>query len=139
MREIHHGLPQKDFVRPSTGIVEVTVCSESGLLKTPSCPGEVTLPFLEGTQPTRYCDLQDGNAAAASVLALEGMRLDSLFVRDDALLGELKMPELDLDLLPGVSPDNRRNSSPQGQPSQSRPQGSQDYGLELHQYNPLLD
>jgi penicillin-binding protein 1A len=139
MREIHQGLPQKDFVRPSTGIVEVTVCSKSGLLKTPSCPGEVTLPFLEGTQPTRYCDMHDGNAAAASVLALEGMRLDSLFVRDDVLLGELKMPELQLDLLPEAPPDNRRNRSSQGQPSQSSSQGREDYGLELPQYNPLLD
>ncbi|MDR2028491.1 MAG: PBP1A family penicillin-binding protein [Treponema sp.] len=138
MREIHQGLPQKDFARPSTGIVEVTVCSESGLLKTPSCPGEVTLPFLEGTQPTRYCDLHDGSATTSSTLALEGMRLDSLFIRDDALLEELKMPELRLDLLPEAPPEDRRNR-PQSQPAQSNARDSQNYGLELPQYNPLLD
>jgi penicillin-binding protein 1A len=135
MREVHQGLPFKDFVRPSTGIVEVTVCSQSGLLKTPSCPGEVTLPFLEGTQPTRYCDLHDSSAAASASLVLEGMRFDSLIMRDDALLDSLKMPELRTDLLPEIPPDNSRNRSSPREPSRN----NQDYGLELPQYNPLLD
>jgi penicillin-binding protein 1A len=100
MREIHQGLPLKEFVKPSTGIIDVTVCTKSGLLKTPGCPGDVTMPFLEGTQPTRFCDLHDSAAAQSSQVNLEVMRLDTLLMDSNSLLGELKLPELRLDQLP---------------------------------------
>jgi penicillin-binding protein 1A len=95
MREAHQGLPAKDFVKPSTGIIEVTVCAKSGLLKTANCPTEVTMPFLEGTAPVRYCDQHDG-AGIRSTVSIEGMRQDALFMDNSALLGELKLPELRL-------------------------------------------
>jgi penicillin-binding protein 1A len=95
MREVHQGLPFKDFVKPSTGIVEVTVCAKSGLLKTANCPSEVTMPFLEGTAPIRYCDQHDGGGIHSPV-SIEGMRQDALFMDNSALLGELKLPELRL-------------------------------------------
>jgi penicillin-binding protein 1A len=95
MREVHQGLPFKDFVKPSTGIVEVTVCAKSGLLKTAQCPSEVTMPFLEGTAPTRYCDQHEGGGIRSPV-SIEGMRQDALFMDNGALLGELKLPELRL-------------------------------------------
>jgi penicillin-binding protein 1A len=100
MREIHQGLPLKDFVRPSTGIIDMTICTKSGLLKTPNCPSDVTLPFLEGTQPTRFCDIHGGGGQTASAQILEGMRFDTMLIDDNALLGGLKMPELQMDLLP---------------------------------------
>jgi penicillin-binding protein 1A len=100
MREVHQGLPLKDFARPSTGIVDVTVCTKSGLLKTPGCPADVTMPFLEGTQPTRYCDQHDGVTARANQASIEGMRLDTMLMDSVGLLGELKLPELRLDQLP---------------------------------------
>ena len=60
MREIHQGLPRKEFPRPS-GITEVTVCKKSGLLRTPACnEGAVTLPFISGTQPYQNCDYHNG-------------------------------------------------------------------------------
>jgi penicillin-binding protein 1A len=96
MQEVHKGLPFKDFVKPSTGIVEVTVCAKSGLLKTPNCPTEVTMPFLEGTQPTRYCDQHDAGGIRREPVSLEGMRQDTLFMDSGVLLGELKLPELRL-------------------------------------------
>lgn len=95
MREAHQGLPHKDFVKPSTGIVEVAVCAKSGLLKTSACPSEAIMPFLEGTQPTRYCEEHEG-AGIRSRISMEGMRQDALFMNGDALLGELKLPELRL-------------------------------------------
>jgi penicillin-binding protein 1A len=95
MREVHQGLPFKDFVKPSTGIVEVTVCAKSGLLKTANCPSEVTMPFLEGTAPTRYCDQHEGGGIRSQV-SIEGMRQDALFMDNGTLLGELKLPELRL-------------------------------------------
>jgi penicillin-binding protein 1A len=96
MQEVHKGLPFKDFVKPSTGIVEVTVCAKSGLLKTPNCPSEVTLPFLEGTQPTRYCDQHDAGGIRREPVSIEGMRQDTLLMDNSILLGELKLPELRL-------------------------------------------
>jgi penicillin-binding protein 1A len=117
MREIHQGLPLKDFVRPSTGIIDVTVCAKSGLLKTPACnEGDVTLPFLEGTQPTEYCNIH-GNASYSSSTALNTMRSDTLGLDEDILLGSLTMPSLNLDLLP-------EPPRSQGQPSNSRNPGS---------------
>jgi len=100
MREIHQGLPLKDFTRPNTGVIDVTVCTKTGLLKTPSCPSDVTLPFLEGTQPTRFCDIHGGNTQTGSMQTLRGMRFDTMLIDDNTLLGELKMPELQMDLLP---------------------------------------
>ena len=62
MHEIHQGLPYRDFVKPQTGLVAATVCKKSGLLPTPACvDGTVTLYYLEGTQPTGYCDYHDAS------------------------------------------------------------------------------
>jgi len=55
MNQYNQGLPQKNFPRP-TGIVDGTVCRESGLLPRSACPTAVTLHFLAGTIPTEYCD-----------------------------------------------------------------------------------
>jgi penicillin-binding protein 1A len=108
MQEVHKGLPFKDFVKPSTGIVEVTVCAKSGLLKTPNCPTEVTMPFLEGTQPTRYCDQHDAGGIRSPV-SIEGMRQDTLLMDSGVLLGELKLPEL---RLPEWQTDQNRQPVP---------------------------
>jgi penicillin-binding protein 1A len=161
MREIHQGLPFKDFVKPATGIIDVTVCTKSGLLKTPDCPGSVTMPFLVGTQPTRYCDMHDSTALRANQVNLEGMRMDTMLLDSNSLLGELKLPELRLDLLPPElqrpEPVNRPASSRGGTRTGTRPASAADsaqspsrntrsnpipddeFGLELPDYNPLLD
>jgi len=110
MREIHQGLPRRDFVRPSAGIVEATVCAKSGLLKTPACnQGEVTLPFLTGTQPTTVCDIH-GSGAWSSTTAINTMRDNTLVIDDNALLGSLSMPTLSADLFPEMSKNNQTNN-----------------------------
>ncbi len=45
--------PVQEFPRPE-GIVERTVCWESGLLPTDACPRQVQEIFIEGTAPTQY-------------------------------------------------------------------------------------
>lgn len=62
MSRIHEGLEYKDFTMPS-GIVQVTVCSKSGLLPIdgvcncdPRGSMLYTEYFAEGTQPTETCD-----------------------------------------------------------------------------------
>ncbi|MDL2229576.1 PBP1A family penicillin-binding protein [Treponema sp. OttesenSCG-928-L16] len=138
MSEIHKGLPRKEFIRPSSGIIDVTVCSKSGLLKTPSCTsGDVTLPFLEGTQPTRYCDMHE-NMIAGTVRSLEAMRFDTITIDDGDLIGQLKMPELRIDLDTGSRPSQGRTGT-SGTSSGTGTRRNPGYGLELPSYNPLLD
>ncbi|MDR2739868.1 MAG: PBP1A family penicillin-binding protein [Treponema sp.] len=163
MREVHQGLPFKDFAKPPRGIIDVTVCTKSGLLKTPGCPADVTLPFLEGTQPTRYCDMHDSTAARANQVNLEGMRQDTMLIDSGSLLGELKLPELRLDLLPPElqrpepvnRPASNRGGNRTGTPASAGPAAPaqspsrntrsnpsvpvDEFGLELPDYNPLLD
>ena len=111
MREIHQGLPRREFSRPATGILEVTVCAKSGLLKNPSCnEGEVTLPFLEGTQPSRYCDIHGGAASLPSRTPISALPLAGL--DEEALLGSLTMPSLPPDLFP--EPPSRANPPRRG-------------------------
>ncbi|MDR2134802.1 MAG: penicillin-binding protein, partial [Treponema sp.] len=114
MREIHRGLPYRDFVRPGTGIIEVTVCAKSGLLKTAACnEGEITLPFLEGTQPVQYCNIH-GNASYSSTGAINTMRGDTLGMDDDTLLGSLAMPALPPDLFPELQETPAGQNRPGG-------------------------
>jgi len=121
MREIHQGLPYRDFLRPATGLVEVTVCIKSGLLKTPSCTdGEVTLTFLEGTQPMHFCEEHNGNRGfdAFRYIELNPMFFDTLDIisdlkmpvlRDDALLREIqeemRRPQTSLTINRNTIPD----------------------------------
>jgi penicillin-binding protein 1A len=163
MREIHQGLPFKDFVRPNSGLIDVTVCAKSGLLRTPSCnQGEVTLTFLEGTQPVLYCDVH-GNAGSVE-MNLERLRLNAVSMDDSGLLKDLAMPTLPREFLNDTQPNRRdtgRNSnagraSPVRTPaSRANPpalvpeespeadsSGGEDlpaFGIELPAYNPLLE
>lgn len=57
MKEIHEGMPFKDFTRPEKGTVFATVCEHSGKLPTDVCTdGTLTLCFLAGTAPVEYCE-----------------------------------------------------------------------------------
>jgi penicillin-binding protein 1A len=166
MREIHQGLPFKDFVRPASGLIDVTVCAKSGLLKTPACnQGEVTLPFLEGTQPVLYCDVH-GNAGSIEI-NLERLRTSAIPIDDSELLNGLTMPALPQEFL-DLPPSGRRNAGRNSNAGRTSPGGSagprnslpeepleedgeadsaggngNEYfpalGIELPSYNPLLD
>jgi penicillin-binding protein 1A len=146
MREIHLGLPVKDFVRPADGLIDVTVCTHTGLLKNQTCPVSVTLTYLEGTQPMAYCDVH--GEVPSAIIASSSLNFDAIGIDDAAILRELKMPELDLDFLPSsgnqaqdqpsrTSRQNQRSRRDQRRPDFSRDQGG--YGLEMPAYNPLLD
>jgi penicillin-binding protein 1A len=128
MREIHQGLPMKDFVRPATGLIDVTVCSVSGLLPTQYCnEGTVTLTFLEGTQPSRYCDIHE-NSQAKTNRALELMKQDTFHIDTTGLQDQLKMPQLDLKNIPNGTPSNPSSNS-------TNPSGN----ATTTPYNPLLN
>jgi penicillin-binding protein 1C len=46
----------ENFPRPS-GLTTVEVCAVSGLLPTEHCPNRVKALFIEGTEPTQYCNV----------------------------------------------------------------------------------
>jgi penicillin-binding protein 1A len=119
MREIHQGLPAKDFVRPSTGLRDVTVCAKSGLLKNSACnEGEVTLPFLEGTQPTQYCTIHGENTSFGYELNVNAPGGDTLGLDRDLLMKGLTLPSLPADLFPNTG--ERRGANRGGANSGNR-------------------
>ncbi|GHU90281.1 penicillin-binding protein [Spirochaetia bacterium] len=110
MSEIHKGLPYRDFIKPTSGIIDVTVCTKSGLLRTPACnEGSVTMPFLEGTQPSEYCNIHGNTAYTPTTVNFGGA--STLGLNDAALLGSLRMPTLDLGLLPETRSEDRQNAA----------------------------
>ncbi|MCL2758949.1 MAG: PBP1A family penicillin-binding protein [Treponema sp.] len=96
MYDIHRGLPQRNFSRPA-GVIEITVCRGSGLLMTETCQGGVTLPFLDGTTPGRYCDLHGGRAPHDSRLPITSTQFSDL---DSTVLDDIPRIQLDWDLFP---------------------------------------
>jgi penicillin-binding protein 1A len=92
MREIHQGFSFRDFVRPSAGLIDMTVCAKSGKLRTASCnEGEVTFPFLEGTQPVLPCDYHSGSRGMETFRHIE---LGSMFMDAGDIIKDLRMPVL---------------------------------------------
>jgi len=137
MREIHHGLARREFERPGSGIIDVRVCAKSGLLRTSSCnQGEVTLPFLAGTQPASTCDIH----GSSQQVAFDRMR-DLTWGMEDALIGSLSMPSLPMDIFPESPAQNQNARNPNAfrppQPSPPAANPSQARFLPLN--NPLLD
>ena len=71
-REIHRGLPAKEFSQPLTGVIQATVCSSSGQIPTDNCTNKTTQWFLEGTQPTEICQVHSNNTnSVISIARLE--------------------------------------------------------------------
>jgi penicillin-binding protein 1A len=113
-REIHRDLPRRSFSRPSSGIIDVSVCAKSGLLRTGACnEGEVTLPFLEGTQPSQYCHIHDGGSPFQTRMPAASGRFGG--IDELNFIDSLPMPQLQLDLFPEL-----QQSSTQQRQSQSR-------------------
>lgn len=103
MRDIHKGLPYKDFPRPQSGLVSVGVCAVSGLLPTEYCnEGTVNLLYLEGTQPTAYCDIhKDSSQDALDLLS----KISSTNDGTELVPNPLAIPNLDSSIkvdLPGL-------------------------------------
>lgn len=80
MNKIHQGVPFRDFVKPQTGLVTATVCKKSGKLPTDSCDeGTVSLLYLEGTQPTSYCEYHE-TGGELKRMAMDRLQKESLAV-----------------------------------------------------------
>ncbi len=49
-------LEHDDFPRPSSGLSTARICSQTGLLARPSCPNVIDQVYIEGSEPTEFCD-----------------------------------------------------------------------------------
>jgi penicillin-binding protein 1A len=60
MKRIHKGLAPEPFPQPLSGLVNVAICKESGLLPDPNggCAGHIRNEvFIAGTEPQKFCDI----------------------------------------------------------------------------------
>lgn len=119
MAEIHKGLPFKDFIRPQNGLIDVSVCSVSGLLPTEYCDeGSLNLTYYEGTQPKSYCDLHQFKSEQAE------SSIRSLSSQQDVLGGGRIDATLDFDLSDIDALLRSLEASPTRGPSPGEPQNA---------------
>ena len=77
--KVHADLPYKDWIKPASGVIQVTVCSESGQLLTEACGDHKTTQwYLEGTQPTEVCQIHSNSSTSKlSLIRLEKLMYKS--------------------------------------------------------------
>ncbi len=66
--KVHADLPYKDWIKPLEGVIECTVCADSGMILTDNCEHSTTQWYLAGTQPTEICPIHSN--ASNSVLSI---------------------------------------------------------------------
>lgn len=99
--KIHENLPLKDWNKPLEGVIECTVCSESGQILTEACGDQKTTQwYLKGTEPTEMCPIHSSTSSSTMAInRLEremmktGLKLDFEFERQPL--------KLNLDFLDG--------------------------------------
>lgn len=113
MREIHRGLPAKDFNKPAEGVIQVTVCSVSGKIATPECGNHVTTQWiLEGTQPTDICTTHGGKTSNSSALGIFRLKNEMYQSGARSMRTFEKTPlKLNLDFLTGVEVNSSRKET----------------------------
>ena len=104
MHLIHADLPYRDFVKPQTGLVKARVCKKSGLLPTDACDdGTISLYFLEGTQPTSYCEYHE-NSTILKRIAIDRLQKESYAVGQRPITYDDSSLTLDPDLFTDPEP-----------------------------------
>jgi penicillin-binding protein 1A len=115
MREVHNGLPAKEFSRPATGVVDIRVCAKSGQLLTPQCnEGSVVLSFLDKYRPSGYCTYHE-RTAEGEMMATTLIQEEIIGLKKEEELYEYRMPTLNLDFL---TPQAAAPVAPQAEPEE---------------------
>ena len=135
MREIHRGLPAKDFNKPAEGVIQVTVCSVSGKIATPECGKHVTTQWiLEGTQPTDICPVHGGKTSNSSALGIFRLKNEMYQSGARSIRTFEKTPlKLNLDFLRGVevnSPEKENQNAKIQQKEENTPLPDYNYLME---------
>lgn len=86
MSSAMEGRPVKDFERPDDELVDIQICTESGLLPALWCPEDKIeyRIFIKGKEPNEYCDIHDeisvpdliGMDEDAAASLLESLQID---------------------------------------------------------------
>lgn len=135
MREIHRGLPAKDFNKPAEGVIQVTVCSVSGKIATPECGKHVTTQWiLEGTQPTDICPVHGEKTSNSSALGIFRLKNEMYQSGARSIRTFEKTPlKLNLDFLRGVevnSPEKENQNAKIQQKEENTPLPDYNYLME---------
>jgi len=131
MKTIHKSLPVKDFIRPQTGLVNMKVCTESGLIPTQYCPDTKEEIFIAGTEPKQFCNIHKFEKERDEYLVRKLQ--DSLLIEDfDISLDDA--PELDSDFLANLENQlmNREDSTTYANEDSGGNSGNSNF-------NPLLE
>ncbi|MDR1149192.1 MAG: PBP1A family penicillin-binding protein [Spirochaetaceae bacterium] len=146
MREVHRGLPAKDFRRPESGLVDIRVCAKSGQLLTPDCnEGDIVLTFLDKFRPTEYCTYHEAGGNYRSHIAMESLRSGVSAFDDRDVISDLKMPSLDISQFPASAPAGRQspaiNSGNEPENDELLPNLTMPAldDFEMPSYNPLME
>jgi penicillin-binding protein 1A len=96
MKAIHQRVPPKEFARPGNGLLEVKVCTESGLIPTQYCPESKEELFISGTEPKQFCDIHKFKEERDEDLL---RKLQSSMMLEDFNVNFDAAPEMDEDML----------------------------------------
>ena len=118
MSDIHRGLPQRNFTRP-TGVVDAVVCRSSGLLPTEACTdGRIYLTFLAGTIPGSYCVDHGREGQFGGGIGVGFTSDPTRGGIDSSILDDIGVIRLDPDfILPHFPIDTPRNTNPVNEPN----------------------
>ena len=95
MKDIHEGLPRKDFVRPDSGLITRRVCEVSGLLLTDTCDdGSIEEIFLSGSEPERFCDVHPYEYERNEALR---QKIKNRLLLEDFAVQDIVLPKFTLD------------------------------------------
>ena len=89
MKSIHENNPEYppvEFKRPDSGLVELSVCSKSGMLPTEYCDEGVKKElFITGTEPRKFCTMHKFKAERDEILIqrLQDSYLTDIYSLDD--------------------------------------------------------
>lgn len=94
-KEIHKDLPIKQFHKQPSGVVQMTVCFDSGDLLCPDCEKTTTQWYLAGTQPTTVCPIH--TYKTPELILTETMK-DEVTSSGIDIFGNIDTSGLELDL-----------------------------------------
>ncbi len=94
--EIHKDLPAKQFEKPDSGVVQLTVCAKSGALLSKECGDDTTTQwYLTGTQPYKVCPIHTNHTTEI----ISTSRMEEEMVKSGIdILGDIDTSGLVLDL-----------------------------------------
>jgi penicillin-binding protein 1A len=110
MRNVSRDNPPANFPVPA-GVVQQTVCFDSGMIPTPFCPHVISEYFIAGTSPVQQCAMHTGDAPrvpdairissitdVSIPLDFDDFRRHSNYEEDYDVFDEKQLRDIDLDL-----------------------------------------